>query len=42
MTEAGRPTELEAIAGAVLRAAERRSVDVPRTTALVAGLRTRS
>jgi 2-dehydropantoate 2-reductase len=38
---AGRPTELEAIGGAVLRAASRHGVDVPVTAALVADLRRR-
>lgn len=39
--EAGRPTELDAIGGAVLRAAERHGVAVPVTTRLVAELRAR-
>jgi 2-dehydropantoate 2-reductase len=39
--EAGRPLELEAIGGAVLRAAERNGIDVPVTRRLVADLRTR-
>lgn len=40
--EAGRPTELDAIGGAVLRAAERCAVPVPATAALVAELEARS
>jgi 2-dehydropantoate 2-reductase len=40
-TAAGHETELEAIGGAVLRAAERRGVDVPVTTRVVDHLRTR-
>ena len=39
--EAGRPTELEAIGGAVLRAAQRHGVDVPVTERIVTELRTR-
>jgi 2-dehydropantoate 2-reductase len=39
--EAGRPIELDAIAGAVLRAAERAGVDAPVTARLVAELRAR-
>ncbi|TQN38128.1 2-dehydropantoate 2-reductase [Blastococcus colisei] len=39
--EAGRPTELEAIGGAVLRAAERHGVDVPVTRRIVEDLRAR-
>lgn len=39
--EAGRPTELDAIGGAVLRAAERRGVDVPVTRRIVEELRAR-
>jgi 2-dehydropantoate 2-reductase len=39
--EAGQPTELEAIGGAVLRAAERHGVDVPVTRRLVNALRDR-
>jgi 2-dehydropantoate 2-reductase len=39
--EAGHPTELEAIGGAVLRAAERHGLDVPVTGRLVAALRDR-
>lgn len=39
---AGRPIELEAIAGAVLRAAARTGVPVPATTRLVEDLRSRS
>jgi 2-dehydropantoate 2-reductase len=39
--EAGNPTELEAIGGAVLRAAERHGVDVPVTRRLVTELRAR-
>lgn len=38
---AGRPTELEAIGGAVLRAAERAGISVPVTARLVEDLRTR-
>jgi 2-dehydropantoate 2-reductase len=37
--EAGRPTEIDAIGGAVLRAAARHGVDVPATQALVDGIR---
>jgi len=40
-TAAGHETELEAIGGAVLRAAERHGVDVPVTTRVVEHLRTR-
>ncbi len=40
--EAGRPIELDAIGGAVLRAAARAGVDVPVTARLVAELRARS
>jgi 2-dehydropantoate 2-reductase len=40
--EAGRPIELDAIGGSVLRAAERAGVDVPVTAMLVAELRSRS
>jgi 2-dehydropantoate 2-reductase len=40
--EAGRPLELDAIGGAVLRAAARAGVDVPVTSRLVAELRARS
>jgi 2-dehydropantoate 2-reductase len=40
--EAGRPLELDAIGGAVLRAAARAGVDVPVTARLVAELRARS
>jgi 2-dehydropantoate 2-reductase len=39
--EAGHPTELEAIGGAVLRAADRHEIDVPVTRRFVEGLRTR-
>lgn len=39
--ESGQPTELDAIGGAVLRAAERHGVDVPVTRRLVEDLRTR-
>ena len=39
--EAGNPTELEAIGGAVLRAAERLGIDVPVTRKLVTDLRAR-
>jgi 2-dehydropantoate 2-reductase len=39
--EAGNPTELEAIGGAVLRAAERHGIDVPVTRRIVGELRTR-
>jgi 2-dehydropantoate 2-reductase len=39
--EAGRPIELDAIGGAVLRAAERAGVDAPVTARLVAELRAR-
>ena len=39
--EAGDPTELEAIGGAVLRAADRHGVDVPVTRRIVEDLRTR-
>ncbi len=39
--DAGRPTELEAIGGALLRAAERAGVPVPVTTRLVEDLRAR-
>src|SRR4051812_6825348 len=39
--EAGRPLELEAIGGAVLRAAARHGIDVPVTARLVADLRAR-
>jgi 2-dehydropantoate 2-reductase len=39
--EAGQPTELDAIGGAVLRAADRHRVDVPVTRRLVEDLRTR-
>ena len=39
--EAGQPTELEAIGGAVLRAAERHAVDVPVTRLIVEELRAR-
>lgn len=39
---AGRPTELEAIGGAVLRAAERHGVDVPVTRRVVEELRARA
>jgi 2-dehydropantoate 2-reductase len=37
--EAGRPLEVEAIGGSVLRAAERAGIEVPVTASLVAGLR---
>jgi 2-dehydropantoate 2-reductase len=37
--EAGRPTEIDAIGGSVLRAAVRNGLDVPTTTALVDGIR---
>lgn len=37
--EAGRPTEIEAIGGSVLRAAERHGLDVPTTRELVDGIR---
>lgn len=40
--EAGRPLELEAIGGAVLRAAARHGIDVPVTARLVAQVRERS
>jgi 2-dehydropantoate 2-reductase len=40
--EAGRPTELDAIGGAVLRAARRHGIDTPVTDRLVAELRTRA
>ncbi|MGY1719931.1 MULTISPECIES: ketopantoate reductase family protein [unclassified Blastococcus] len=40
--EAGNPTELEAIGGAVLRAADRHGVDVPVTRRIVEELRTRA
>jgi 2-dehydropantoate 2-reductase len=40
--EAGQPLEVDAIGGAVLRAAERAGIDVPVTSRLVADLRTRS
>jgi 2-dehydropantoate 2-reductase len=40
--EAGQPTELDAIGGAVLRAAQRHGVDVPVTRQLVEELRARS
>jgi len=40
--EAGQPLEVDAIGGAVLRAAERAGIDVPVTTRLVADLRARS
>ena len=40
--EAGRPIELDAIGGAVLRAAARAGIDVPVTARLVAELRSRS
>jgi 2-dehydropantoate 2-reductase len=39
--EAGLPTELEAIGGAVLRAADRHGVDAPVTRRLVTELRER-
>jgi 2-dehydropantoate 2-reductase len=39
--EAGLPTELDAIGGAVLRAAERHRVDVPVTRRIVEELRAR-
>jgi 2-dehydropantoate 2-reductase len=39
--EAGRPTELDAIGGAVLRAAARHGVATPATARLVADLRAR-
>lgn len=39
--EAGQPTELEAIGGAVLRAADRHGVDVPVTRRIVSELRSR-
>ena len=39
--EAGMPTELEAIGGAVIRAADRHGVDVPVTRRIVESLRTR-
>lgn len=39
--EAGQPTELDAIGGAVLRAAERHGIDVPVTRRVVEDLRTR-
>jgi 2-dehydropantoate 2-reductase len=39
---AGRPTELDAIGGAVLRAAERHGVDVPVTRQIVEELRARA
>jgi 2-dehydropantoate 2-reductase len=37
--EAGRPTEIEAIGGSVLRAAARHGLDAPTTQALVDGIR---
>jgi 2-dehydropantoate 2-reductase len=37
--EAGKPTEIEAIGGAVLRAADRHRLDAPATQALVDGIR---
>jgi 2-dehydropantoate 2-reductase len=37
--EAGRPTEIDAIGGSVLRAAARHELDVPATQALVDGIR---
>lgn len=37
--EAGRPTEIDAIGGSVLRAAARHGLDVPVTWALVDGIR---
>jgi 2-dehydropantoate 2-reductase len=40
--EAGQPLEVDAIGGAVLRAAERAGIDVPVTSRLVADLRARS
>jgi 2-dehydropantoate 2-reductase len=40
--EAGRPTELEAIGGAVLRAADRHGIDVPVTRGIVEQLRARN
>jgi 2-dehydropantoate 2-reductase len=40
--EAGQPLEVDAIGGAVLRAAERSGIDVPVTSRLVADLRARS
>lgn len=39
---AGHPTELEAIGGAVLRAAKRHGVDVPVTRRIVEELRARA
>ena len=36
--EAGRPLEVDAIGGAIVRAADRAGVDAPLTRALVAGL----
>jgi 2-dehydropantoate 2-reductase len=39
--EANRPTELDAIGGAVLRAARRHGIDTPVTTRLVDELRSR-
>jgi 2-dehydropantoate 2-reductase len=36
--EAGRPTEIEAIGGSVLRAAARHGLDAPTTQALVEGI----
>jgi 2-dehydropantoate 2-reductase len=37
--EAGKPTEIDAIGGAVLRAAARHGLDAPVTQALVDGIR---
>ena len=37
--EAGRPTEIDAIGGSVLRAAVRNGLDVPTTQELVDGIR---
>jgi 2-dehydropantoate 2-reductase len=37
--EAGRPTEIDAIGGSVLRAAARHGLDAPATQALVDGIR---
>jgi 2-dehydropantoate 2-reductase len=36
--EAGRPTEVDAIGGAILRAAARHGLDTPATRALVEGV----
>jgi 2-dehydropantoate 2-reductase len=40
--EAGQPLEVNAVGGAVLRAAERAGIDVPVTSRLVADLHARS